>query len=152
MRSLGHWVHFLSIFAGLKRSRTAARMGNISESSPASHDKRLLHGFGGETLACGFGSVTWPRDWSTSTRVRVEPVWLKGDWLVGCWCEVFPLRGCGVCPLRGACGLVTRGGSPAIACCRRVECQGVVLKILGLGLISRPGEAQRSGGERWGGV
>ena len=35
MRLLGHWVHFLSIFAGLKRSRMAARMGNISESSPA---------------------------------------------------------------------------------------------------------------------
>ena len=77
--------------------------------------------------------------------------WLKVDWLAGCWCEVFPLRGCGVCPLRGACGLVTRGGSPAIACCRRVECQGVALKILGLGLVSRPGEAQRSGRERWGG-
>ena len=34
----------------------------------ASHDKRLLYGFDGGTLACGFGVVTWPRDWSTSRR------------------------------------------------------------------------------------
>ena len=35
MRSLGHWVHFRAKFTGLKRPRTAARMGNISESAPA---------------------------------------------------------------------------------------------------------------------